>query len=32
MLASFGVLFIGFGARPLGGMFFSEYGDRLGRK
>jgi len=32
MLASFGVLFIGFGARPLGGMFFSKYGDRLGRK
>lgn len=32
MLASFGVLFVGFGARPLGGMFFSKYGDRLGRK
>jgi MFS family permease len=32
MLASFGVLFIGFGARPLGGMFFSKYGDLLGRK
>lgn len=32
MLASFGVLFIGFGARPIGGMFFSKYGDRLGRK
>jgi MFS family permease len=32
MLASFGVLFIGFFARPLGGMFFSKYGDRLGRK
>jgi len=32
MLASFGVLFIGFGARPLGGLFFSKYGDRLGRK
>ena len=32
LLASFGVLFIGFGARPIGGMFFSKYGDRLGRK
>jgi len=32
MLASFGVLFIGFFARPVGGMFFSKYGDRLGRK
>jgi len=32
MLASFGVLFVGFGARPLGGLFFSKYGDRLGRK
>ncbi|QTE29196.1 MFS transporter [Pengzhenrongella sicca] len=32
MIASFGTLFVGFGARPLGGMFFSKYGDRLGRK
>lgn len=32
MLASFGVLFIGFFARPVGGLFFSKYGDRLGRK
>lgn len=31
-IASFGTLFIGFGARPLGGLFFSKYGDRLGRK
>ena len=31
-IASFGTLFVGFGARPLGGLFFSKYGDRLGRK
>lgn len=32
VIASFGTLFVGFGARPLGGLFFSKYGDRLGRK
>lgn len=32
IIASFGALFVGFGARPLGGLFFSKYGDRLGRK
>ena len=31
-IAAFGTLFVGFGARPLGGLFFSKYGDRLGRK
>ncbi|MET1005686.1 MAG: MFS transporter, partial [Propionibacteriaceae bacterium] len=32
IIASFGALFVGFGARPLGGLFFSKFGDRLGRK
>ena len=31
-MASFGAYAIGFAARPLGGLFFSRYGDRLGRK
>lgn len=31
-LASFGSFAIGFFARPLGGVFFGHYGDRLGRK
>ena len=31
-IAAMGAYAIGFGARPLGGMFFSKYGDRLGRK
>ena len=32
MMASFGAYAVGFAARPLGGLFFSRYGDRLGRK
>lgn len=32
LLASFSAYAVGFGARPLGGLFFSRYGDRLGRK
>jgi MFS family permease len=31
-LGSFGAYAVGFLARPLGGLFFSRYGDRLGRK
>ncbi len=30
--ASFGTLFAGYLARPLGGILFGHYGDRLGRK
>jgi MFS family permease len=32
MIASFGAYAIGFLARPLGGLFFSHYGEKLGRK
>lgn len=32
MIASFGAYAIGFLARPLGGLFFSHYGETLGRK
>jgi len=32
VMASFGAYAVGFAARPLGGLFFSRYGDRLGRK
>jgi MFS family permease len=32
VLASFGVAFIGFAARPIGAAIFGHYGDRLGRK
>ncbi|MCO1659299.1 MFS transporter [Pseudonocardia humida] len=32
ILAGFGAYAVGFLARPLGGLFFSRYGDRLGRK
>ncbi|MBD7995968.1 MHS family MFS transporter [Arthrobacter sp. Sa2CUA1] len=32
IIASFGAYAVGFGARPLGGLFFSKFGDRLGRK
>ncbi|SKC66198.1 MFS transporter [Krasilnikoviella flava] len=32
VIASFGAYAVGFCARPLGGLFFSRYGDRLGRK
>jgi MFS family permease len=31
-IASFGAYAVGFMARPLGGLFFSKFGDRLGRK
>jgi MFS family permease len=32
MIASFGAYAIGFLARPLGGLFFSHYGEKYGRK
>ncbi|MHA6617011.1 MFS transporter [Pseudonocardia sp. DLS-67] len=32
VLAGFATYAVGFLARPLGGLFFSRYGDRLGRK
>ncbi|MVA75497.1 MFS transporter [Auraticoccus sp. F435] len=32
VLAGFATYAVGFAARPLGGLFFSRYGDRLGRK
>ena len=32
IIASFSAYAVGFLARPLGGLFFSRYGDRLGRK
>lgn len=32
MLAVYGTFAVGFVARPLGGMVFGHYGDRLGRK
>jgi MFS family permease len=31
-IASFGAYTVGFAARPLGGLFFSRFGDKLGRK
>ncbi|HWK63209.1 MAG TPA: MFS transporter [Eoetvoesiella sp.] len=31
-IAVFGIFAVGFAARPLGGMFFGHFGDRLGRK
>ncbi len=31
-IASFGTYAVGFAARPLGGLIFSHFGDRLGRK
>ncbi len=30
-LASFGIFGVGFLARPLGGLIFGHYGDRVGR-
>ena len=32
LIASFATFGVGFVARPLGGMFFGTYGDKLGRK
>lgn len=32
MIASFSTFAVGFLARPIGGIFFSHFGDRLGRK
>jgi MFS family permease len=32
LLAAFGTNFVGFAARPLGGVFFGWFGDRIGRK
>ena len=32
LVASFGVFAVGYFARPLGGIFFSHIGDRLGRR
>src|ERR1044072_7828299 len=32
LLPSFTPCAVGFAARPLGGLFFSRFGDRLGRK
>ncbi|WP_405467089.1 MHS family MFS transporter [Streptomyces jietaisiensis] len=31
-LAAFATYFVGYAARPLGGIFFGHFGDRLGRK
>jgi len=31
-IAGFGVFAVGFAARPLGGVVFAHYGDRIGRK
>jgi MFS family permease len=32
LIASFGAYAVGFVARPIGGLFFSHFGERLGRK
>ncbi len=32
LLASFATFWVGFGARPVGGIFFGHFGDRIGRK
>ena len=32
LLAVYSVFAVGFAARPIGGVFFAHYGDRLGRK
>jgi len=31
-IAAFGIFAVGFAARPLGGVFFAHFGDRIGRK
>ena len=31
-IAGFGVFAVGFAARPIGGVFFAHFGDRVGRK
>lgn len=31
-LAAFATFWVGFGARPIGGIFFGHFGDRIGRK
>src|SRR5437879_6679711 len=31
-LAAFATFWVGFGARPLGGIVFGHFGDRIGRK
>ncbi|HEU5230028.1 MAG TPA: MFS transporter [Ktedonobacteraceae bacterium] len=31
-LAAFATFWVGFGARPVGGIFFGHFGDRIGRK
>lgn len=31
-LAAFATFWVGFGARPVGGVFFGHFGDRIGRK
>jgi len=31
-IAVFGIFAVGFAARPLGGLFFAHFGDRIGRK
>jgi MFS family permease len=31
-IAVFGVFAVGFAARPIGGLFFAHFGDRIGRK
>jgi MFS family permease len=31
-IAAFGVFAVGFAARPIGGVFFAHFGDRVGRK